>query len=264
MVTKLDTQRCVFSNGGDRDLNVTLGYEAISWIEEHFTMSNGHKVQLTDRQKDFLKGFYAYEFSDDTQDYERCTRGGFVGNEGISSNLNFYAALCLFELLGECRFGGVDTRLPGNAIPTHPDRTDVVIYNDCEAIKETIFDKLLAFLETSPKLYERHGLLRTDDKTLRCPRGSIVVRELLPCLKYTWSIPPWNPIRVTAPSSTFQVVEGVEYWDPERMYCQPLEFIDRLSDNCGDLFDNFIVPISAYGFETYASKVGGFKPWPQP
>lgn len=226
-------------------------------------MPNGRKVRLTARQEDFLKGFYAYEFSDITQEYERCTRGGFTGNENISENAYFYAALCLFELLGKCRFGGLDAHQPGNAIPTHQDRANVVIYNDCNAQKETIFDKLLVLLETSPKLYEHYGLLRTDDKTLRCPQGSIVVEGLLPCLRWSWTTPPWNPLLVVAPNSTFQIVEDIEYWDPERMHCEPLEFIDRLSDNCKRLFDNFIVPISAYSFEKYASKIGGFKPWPQ-
>ena len=89
----------------------TLGYHAAAWMMDNLIQPNGPRAGQpfipTDRQIEFLLHFYALTH-----------KGSFVYRQGIrrlskgSGKSPFAAALCLFELLGPCRFDGFDRHEP--------------------------------------------------------------------------------------------------------------------------------------------------------
>lgn len=89
----------------------TLGYHAAAWMMDNLIQPNGPRAGQpfipTDRQIEFLAHFYALSH-----------KGGFMYRQGIrrlskgSGKSPFAAALCLFELLGPCRFDGFDRHEP--------------------------------------------------------------------------------------------------------------------------------------------------------
>lgn len=89
----------------------TLGYHAAAWMVDNLVQPNGPRAGQpfipTDRQIEFLAHFYALNH-----------KGGFTYRQGIrrlskgSGKSPFAAALCLFELLGPCRFDGFDRHEP--------------------------------------------------------------------------------------------------------------------------------------------------------
>ena len=89
----------------------TLGYHAAAWMMDNLIQPNGPRAGQpfipTDRQIAFLAHFYALT-----------NRGTFVYRQGIrrlakgSGKSPFAAALCLFELLGPCRFDHFDRHAP--------------------------------------------------------------------------------------------------------------------------------------------------------
>ena len=89
----------------------TLGYHAAAWMVDNLVQPNGPRAGQpfipTDRQIEFLLHFYALTH-----------KGSFVYRQGIrrlskgSGKSPFAAALCLFELLGPCRFDGFDRHEP--------------------------------------------------------------------------------------------------------------------------------------------------------
>ena len=89
----------------------TLGYHAAAWMMDNLVQPNGPRAGQpfipTDRQIEFLAHFYALTH-----------KGSFMYRQGIrrlskgSGKSPFAAALCLFELLGPCRFDGFDRHEP--------------------------------------------------------------------------------------------------------------------------------------------------------
>jgi len=89
----------------------TLGYHAAAWMMDNLIQPNGPRAGQpfipTDRQITFLAHFYALNH-----------KGNFVYRQGIrrlakgSGKSPFAAAMCLFELLGPCRYDGFDRHEP--------------------------------------------------------------------------------------------------------------------------------------------------------
>ena len=103
-------ERCVTLPPGLPELS--LGFGALAWMREELRVPSGpfagRPFECSLDQALFLVWFYAVR-GDGSWVFRRGTRQLAKG----SGKSPFAAALCLFELLGPARFGGLDDGLPG-------------------------------------------------------------------------------------------------------------------------------------------------------
>lgn len=135
----------------------TLGYHAAAWMVDNLVQPNGPRAGQpfipTDRQIEFLAHFYALNH-----------KGSFVYRQGIrrlskgSGKSPFAAALCLFELLGPCRFDGFDRHEPFGVKAKPMSMPLVQIVATSESQTQNTIRMVRAFCQKKGKLARKYDL----------------------------------------------------------------------------------------------------------
>ena len=135
----------------------TLGYHAAAWMVDNLVQPNGPRAGQpfipTDRQIEFLAHFYALNH-----------KGSFVYRQGVrrlskgSGKSPFAAALCLFELLGPCRFDGFDRHEPFGVRAKPMSMPLVQIVATSEAQTQNTIRMVRAFCQKKGQLARKYDL----------------------------------------------------------------------------------------------------------